>query len=396
MKYLMLLFLLSELLSAKTITLNQIVNSSKKNNKSSQALMKNYLALEAKNKADTASDPLEIFATKAKVKPLDALDGYEYSLGFSKAIKLGHIQKKDQKITRLNNEANLLESKIEIASFHQAIKNIYHQHCIDKESYRTFRANYNDFAKLFAKKQKAYNYQEISKAELLQLSIEKKQLYAKLQEANMRQERSKKFLLTAAHLTYNSKTYLSCRDRYPIKSFVTLPKDALRYTKSAYKKRIESSKTAIKRHNSAIDSITVIGQYDNELDSDRYSIGVSIPLNFTSSRSEEEKVAAMYNESATRLKYEETMHQKKAQITQLRESLKSIAMTIATMRQSINAYRNELLPLVKKSYELGESSVIEYLLNRQKYYELQSQLFETKRAYYQSLFTLYSVIETKE
>ncbi len=396
MKYIMLLLLLTHYAFGYTLTLNDVLQSSKKHNKLSKSIAQKSLALEAKNRADTALDPLEVFATKIKANPLDAPSGNEYSLGFSQKIVLGHIRKKEQKMTRLNNEANLLEEGVEIASFHQAIKNLYHQHCIDSDNYRGFLTNYNDFSKLYSKKAKAYEYQEISKAQLLQLSIEKRRLYAKLQESKMKQERSKRYLLDASHITHSPKISFSCRDRYPIKAHVALPKDALKTTKEVYRKRVESTKTALKRHSSGIDSINLIGQYDKELDSNRYSIGVSIPLNFTTSKSHEERVAAMYEESATTLKYEETLHQKKAQVVELQETLKSIAIVIDTLKHSIQSYRNELLPLIQKSYDLGESSVIEYLLNRQKYYELNSELYDTQRAYYQALFTLYSIIETKE
>ncbi|MEA2029304.1 MAG: TolC family protein, partial [Campylobacterota bacterium] len=345
-------------------------------------------------RATLSSDALELYANKIKAKPHNAPREDEYALGLSKTILLPHIQKKEYKMRALESEATMLEATAKIDSFHQAIKNLYHQHCIDREDYQSFRANYSDFAKLFAKKQKAYRFDEISKAELLQLKIEKKLLYAKLQEAKMRQARSKKFLLMSTHLPSNRA--FSCRDRHPIQRYVKLPKNVLSRTKKILQKRIESTKEAIDRHSFAIDSISVSGEYSKELDTDRYTIGVSIPLNFTSSKSEEEKVAAMNRLSATTLKYEEQIHQTKAQVTQMRAKLKSIASNITYFRQNIALFDKELMPLIQKSYDLGESSLIEYLLNRQKYYELRGELYEAKREYYQLLFSLYATLEIKE
>jgi hypothetical protein len=104
----------------------------------------------------------------------------------------------------------------------------------------------------------------------------------------------------------------------------------------------------------------------------------------------------MHQEQAISLKHEEEIHQKKGQIVQLKAKLQSKAIMIGSIKKDLQSYKNELLPLIKKSYDLGESSVIEYLLNRQKYYQLKQELFTTQREYYQTLFTLYSVIESKE
>ncbi|MBN2824190.1 MAG: TolC family protein [Campylobacterales bacterium] len=394
MRTIIVLLFCTSLIFAKNITLSEVLKSSKQHNRFIKALQKEALYLKAKDRADTASDALEIYANKIKAKPHDAPKEDEYALGLSKTIILPHIQKKEYKMRALESEAAMLEATAKIDSFHHAIKNLYHQHCIDREDYHSFQANYNDFAKLFAKKQKAYSFEEISKAELLQLKIEKNLLHAKLQEANMRQARSKKFLLMSTHLPSNRA--FSCRDRYPIRSSVKLPTNALSTSKKVYQKRVEATKTAINRHSFAIDTISVSGEYSKELDTDRYTIGVSIPLNFTSSKSEAQKVAALNKLSSITLEYEESMHQKRAQISEMRAKLKSIATSIASLQESITLFHKELMPLIKKSYELGESSLIEYLLNRQKYYELRRELYESQREYYQLLFSLYATLETKE
>jgi len=69
---------------------------------------------------------------------------------------------------------------------------------------------------------------------------------------------------------------------------------------------------------------------------------------------------------------------------------------IKTLSQNYKAYKNKLLPLIKKSYDLGESSVIEYLLNRQKLYALNQEIYANKKAYYTTLFNLYTLSEKKD
>ncbi|MBT8349505.1 MAG: TolC family protein, partial [Sulfurovum sp.] len=127
-----------------------------------------------------------------------------------------------------------------------------------------------------------------------------------------------------------------------------------------------------------------------------YSIGVSIPLAFTSQRSEQERAAALHHNSAISFNHEQTMLEKKSMFSEMKNTLKSKAMIIRSLKKNLYDYKKNLLPLIKKSYELGESSVIEYLLNRQNYHQLKQELFATKKAYYHTLFTLYTFSEMKD
>jgi len=396
MRYILIIALLLWSANAETITLKRVIASSKHFNKLTQSLDQKSLALEAKNQADNASDPLEVFVSGTKAFPSGAPYGYEHSVGFSKNIKLGNALAKDTRIARLNNQADILDEEQEILTFHQEVKNIYHQHCVDVSDYQSLTQNYNDFDALYNNKKRAYEYQEISKTELLQLAIEKKRLHAQLEQSRMRQEQSKRYLLAQVRIPMTASTRLSCRDTYPITSNVKLGTHQFALTTEAYKKRVESARTAIQRHALPIDSLNLTLQHDKEIDMEKYTIGVSIPLNFTSKRSEKERLWAMHSERAASLKYEETIHQKRSRIGDIQAQLKAKAMLIDSMEKNLKEYRDELLPLVKKSYSLGESTVIEYLLGRQQYYALKQELYATQKEYYQALFTLYSLIEKKE
>lgn len=83
-------------------------------------------------------------------------------------------------------------------------------------------------------------------------------------------------------------------------------------------------------------------------------------------------------------------------LTQLQSELKNHALMVQTLKQNYQNYEKKLLPLIEKSYDLGETSVIEYLLNRQKLYELRQEIYATKKAYYNTLFTLYTISEKKD
>ncbi len=389
--------MLIQLSQASTLTLKKVLASANNNNALTQAIDQKRLHLEARNQADTASDPVGLFGTGTRAYPKDGLnDGYEYSAGLSKKLYLGNTQEQDQKITRLNNDATLLEEDQKVLNYKNGLKNLYHQHCLDYRNYQSFNQNYQDFAQLYKKKEKAHKYQEISKTELMQLEIEKNKLYAKLQEIHMISKISKQKLFILGRVSHSDKTALSCSDMYPIRENVTFSENMFGLSKEAYEKRIQSTQTSLKRYSKAVDSINLSAQYDNEIDVERYSIGVSIPLAFTSKRSEQERAAAMYKNSAISYRYEQTMLEKRSIFMELKSTIKSNVITIRALKDNISNYQENLLPLIKKSYDLGESSVIEYLLNRQVYNQLKQELLATQKAYYHTLFTLYTLSEMKD
>lgn len=396
MKHFILFLLLIHLSEASTLTLKKVLASVNNNNTLTQAIDQERLFLEARNRADTCSDPMDLYGTGTRAYPANGSNDYEYSIGLSKKLPWGDAQEEDQMITRLNNEAYLLEEDKKVLNFQNGLKSLYHQHCLDYKNYKSFKQNYQDFRKLYKKKQKAYKYQEISKAELMQLEIEKNRLYAQLQEIQMKQKISKQKLLTLGHIKYTEKTTLSCNDMYPIRENAKLKEDTFKLSKKAHEKRIKSTQVALERHSKPLDSISLSVQYDKEIDIDRYSIGVSIPLAFTSQRSEQERAAALHQNSAISFNHEQAMLEKKSMFSEMKNTLKSKALMIRSLKKNLYDYKKNLLPLIKKSYELGESSVIEYLLNRQNYHQLKQELFATQKAYYHTLFTLYTLSEMKD
>lgn len=397
MKQIILFVLLAHFLHASTLTLKQVLASANKHQTLTKALDQERRSLEAKNLAETSLDPMELYGSGTKAYPIDGRkNGYEYSVGISKILPLGNIQEQDEMINRLNNEAYLLEEERKILSFENSLKSLYHQHCLDYKNYHSFNENYQEFAKLYKKKEKAYRYQEISKSELMQLEIEKNRLYAKLQEMKMIQSISKNKLLILGRIDHAEKTVLSCSDMYPVREFVKLKERPFTLSKEAYEKRIQSTQTALERYSKPLDSVSLSLQYDQEIDIDKYSVGISVPLSFSGRRSEQERVAAMHKNSAIKFQYEHMMAEKESMFLALKGTLKSSALMVRSLKNDLNRYKKKLLPLIRKSYNLGETSLIEYLLNRQNYHQLKQELFETQKVYYHTLFTLYTLSETKD
>ena len=390
-----LFFLLIQTSFASTYTLNTILGSIEKDGSLSKILQQEGLALEAKNQANTVADPLELFVEGTRANPIIGKSGNEYAVGVSQKVMLGTIQEDEQMITSLSNQAYLLEEEKNILNFRNSIKNNYHQHCLDKQKYRSFVKNYQNFETLYKKKQKAFKYQEISKIELMQLEIEKNNLYTQLQEIKMQKETSKRNLLMLSNIADASSAKLSCQDMYPIKANVKLG-NSFHLSKEAHEKRVQSTHQALKRYSSSMDSINISAQYTEELDMDKYTIGLSIPLNFTSSKNEQERAAAMYQNSALSLKHEQLLRGKRSRLMALKLHLKNSALTLRSLQNNYRNYQKNLLPLMKKSYDLGEISVVEYLLTRQRSYQLREEIYNIKKAYYEMLFKLYTLNENKD
>ena len=396
MKHILLFALLVQFGQSSTLTLKNVLDSANNNSTLTKALEQERLLLEARNLADTSLDPMELFGSGANANPAVGSDEFEYSVGLSQQLSWGNTQEEEQSITRLNNEAYFLEEEKKVLNFENGLKNLYHNHCLDKKHYKVFKQNYEDFVTLYKKKQKAYKYQEISKAELMQLEIEKNRLYARLQEIEMIQKISKRKLLVLGRINHSKYTALSCSDMYPIRENAKLKGNRFNLSKEAHQKRLESTQVALERHSKALDSISLSVQYDKEIDMDRYGVGVSIPLNFTSGKSEQERAAAMYKSSTLGFQYEQTMLEKESMYLELKAYLSTHVLMIETLKRNHKNYKQKLLPLIKKSYDLGETSVIEYLLNSQKSYQLRHEIYTTKKAYYHTLFKLYTLSEMKD
>jgi hypothetical protein len=318
----------------------------------------------------------------------------EYSVGISQNVMLGDIRKQESDINHLINQAIFSEEEKTLLDFNNGLKDLYHQHCIDTKIYQSVKRSYESFLELYKKKQKAYTYEEISRMELMRLEVEKEHLYAQLKEVQRKQHISRENLLRFSRLENNQ--MMLCTDTYPIKAEALPSGDHFVYTKDAYQKRMDSLQKKVQRYSTSLESVELSMQYDKEMDMDRYTLGVSIPLGFTSQRSEQKRLEALHQSSALQHRYEHMMLQKQNDLSTLQSELKNKVMLIESLRFNLQNYQTYLLPLVDKSYNAGESSVIDYLLTQQRYRQLQQEYYANQKSYYHMLFQFYTHIEKKD
>jgi outer membrane protein TolC len=319
--------------------------------------------------------------------------GFEHEFSFSKEIKLGNVQSLEREQSELKNQANVIESQQSIVSVRNQIKNSYHQYCLEKLYSSTYEERFERVSLLYSKKQRAFEEGEISKTELMQIALEKEQLQGELEQFNQRVQYDRNYLFSLSNLSQEES--FSCSDLYPIQESLVSDNDELTLSTQSYEKRIASVKKGLERYGKEFDSIELSGVYLRELGRDLYSIGVSVPLNFSSKKYEYERASLMQQSSALSLEKEQLVSSKRREIARLNSKLTQSYQAIALEEALIESHKEKLIPLIDKSYHYGESSVVEYLLAQQSMSRLEEKLLEEKRAYYRTLFSLLTIQEKK-
>lgn len=355
-----------------------------------------HASAQAQNRGDNAAAPMVLFGDGAYVDHDFEENGYEYSIGIAQTVRINNTQQNAYDALRFQSDADTLEAERAFVLLQNQIKSLYHTSCLDQQKSEQFSSSYDAFAALYAKKEKAYRYGEISKKELLQFQIELLHLKRLQQNYLSEQQSSRNALQTLIALPALSRQALSCQDLYPIVTKDIDPATINYLSRQAIDKRIQSAQSSSSRYDLNFESVDVELRYDNELDQDRYVLGLAIPLGFTSSANEEKRAAALHKQSALEYERENLLEKKHSQIQMLKKTLDQHISGIENISHVVNTYHKELMPLIETSYRMGESSVIEYLLSKREIWELQKELIETKKNYYTTLFELDSVAESRE
>ena len=380
-------------INLNAVTLDELIANAKEPQLIEKTIDAQELALESQNLAQTETAPLTYHQSFSQNQGTGE-SGLEYEVSFSKEFKLGDIRELEQRANRLKSRAYLLEKRQDIYRYNAYLGNLYHGYCLNQDYINSFQEGLKRFTQLYSKKEQAYREDEISKTELLQLGLEKQRLESELNNRLQQQQNAKEQLFGLT--TLQAHPELSCQDIYPIQEEVVLSEDSFALSQEAFNKRIKSRQVGIERYSQKIEHIDVSMGYTKELNQDIYTIALSVPLDFSTHKSEYERASLLHQSSALTLQNEQMIERRRAKIVQFQKELEESFAEIASQKKMIQSYTSSLLPLMKKSYEYGESSVIEYLLSEQKLYQLKEKLLEKKRGYFKTLFKLYSMIETKE
>lgn len=395
MKNFIFLSLFASLAAASPLTLEKIDEKLQKSHPLYLSIEEQKAANRAKIKGEYAGNPFVLSGSGAQANPEGADEAFEYSVGVGRSFLLGSQRAQNLQIANLNHKAFALKLDNALLAFSNRIKADYHQSCLTAQQRAAFEKSYSEFEKLYIKKQKAYKYKEISKKELLQLEIEKADLEQKLQRLKAEEQISKQTLFDAIGIT-DDNTVLSCSDLHPMTFNQDDSTEVFALSTEALNKQILGAQKSASLYDRSFESIDLSVGYDKEIDMKRYGVGVSLPLSFTSKSDEYKKISALHQQRALKLQKQNMLIEKNRTFKQYRAKLENEKNLILMTEQSITSFERDLLPLIEKSYQLGESSVVEYLLSKQKLWQLQERLSEYKKAYYKTLFELYTVTEIKE
>ena len=393
MKIFILFLSLCTLLAAQPLTLAQIQKEFKKTHPFYHQQQEQKALNSSIIKSQYAKNPFILSSSIADAYTDGENNEFEYSVGVSKTFVLGDKREKQIYIKNLQNSAKLLQMQKEMLTFRHKIDRAYHKSCLTKEQRETFEQMVDEFETLYQKKLKAYEYKDISKKELLQLKIEKADLKQRLQSLKANEKISKDAIF---NLLKTKDKELSCKDLYPMKFIFKDSNELFNLSKEAYEKELLSLKKSKNLFNRKFETIDLSLGYDNEIDTKKYGLGFSLPLSFTSSENEYKKIAVIHKIKLLKLQKERMLLEKRREFKKLRAKLKNEKEIVLQTKENIDTFKHQLLPLIETSYQLGESSVVEYLLSKQKFWQLQESLSEHKKNYYNTLFDLLTVTEFKD
>ncbi|HUH41984.1 MAG TPA: TolC family protein [Sulfurimonas sp.] len=320
-------------------------------------------------------------------------NGEEYSVGISQEI--AHPFASSSKVVAVQAKSRAIEQgasyALDILTLEVAKK--YHQACISKEISQSLQTLYDEQNESFFKLQKAYEFGEISKKELLFNKLD----LAKTQRSVTTYKRA--YITELSNLQEMIDNLdieeLECNDLAKITKEIELK----RVDEHALIKEItyeqNSAKSFYNVYNSTFSTIGYELLYEKELDTTRYTFGISVPLDFLSSKAELQRAEYLHKDVS--------LIAKKEYLTlEIQNSLKTSALKLKTLYEEFVLLEENVLPmslelkdLAKKSLMEGHSSVLEYLDATRSYSKISLEFQEIKKDYYNELFEFYKKADIK-
>ena len=396
MKTLFFIFSCALYLQASAINLDDILQELKSKHPMAQSIKAYQETFDAQNRALTSRKALKFSAQGAYANPKLEASGYEYSLGLQQNFMHPGLKENALQSAHYQSDAKILTLKYNFLLLKNRVRLHYHLNCLDQKAIKQYKTSYEAFQSLYIKKEKAFSYGEISKKELLQLQIELDRLKNEYKHYKNEEKISRNNLQSIMLLADFEKHTLSCEDTYVIKEKLTLESSDIRLQEQSLNKKIQSLESTFNQFDTHFNSYTVSASYEEELDTDRFMLGISVPLNFTTEKNEDKRAAALHEKSALEYERQSLKLQKESDIKLLNRRLEQAFQDIKVLTSILKKYEDELMPLVERGYHLGEDSAIEYLLAKREIWEFKEELIEHYKNYYEVLFELYSALEIKD
>lgn len=365
---------LTEILDAlKESTKFKLINEKTKADIAENELTSSYQAPELGFSLSHAEDSVE--------------DGLEYSIGFSQT--LSHPFSSASKDRGVNSLSNAIKenSKYQQRMLELEVASRYHKACISKEIKDKANLLFDEQSKRFFQFEKAYELGEISRKNLLFNKLDLVKLNKIVNSYN------NKYLVEFLDLKEALGRYkidsLSCDDLFDITRYIQLERIKEHGEIKVIQSQKRSSKAFYQTYDSIFQSIGYEFLYEQELDTQRISLGLNIPLGSLSSEQERLKAQYLHKNSAYNVQKESTREHIRRTSYLLQLKVEALYDEYMLLRIDILPLNLELVKLSKSAYSEGEGTIMEYLDATRSYSENVLEMLEVKKSYYEELFMLY-------
>lgn len=384
------------LLNASTINLNKILQDLKNSHPLAKSINDLVYANNSQSKALDAGEAIKLLTDRGYSKPHLDQSGYEYSIGLEQNFMNPTVKNSILKSASYQGEAEILKLKYDFMILENEVRLLYHTNCLDQYNLEQYKRSLNAFLEIYSKKERAYSYGEISKKDLLSLEIELDRLKGEYNRYESEVEISRSLLQSKALLSLLVQDQLECKDMEQITKDPLFNNETVSLQEESIEKKILSLQSDFNRYNAAFDSFSLSASYQNELDTKKFVVGLTIPLNFTSSLNEQSRSMITHKKSALTHEKEALILQKNSKADALKKRVSQQFEEVKREKNMLDRYELELMPLVEKAYTFGESSAIEYLLFHRELSKIKEELILYRKNYYTTLFELYSVLKSKD
>ena len=319
--------------------------------------------------------------------------GLEYAIGFSQTLSHPFSTSSRDSGVKYLEKAIEQSSKYQLHILELEVASRYHKTCVSKEMRNKSKLLFIEQSKRFEQLQKAYDLGEISRKNLLFNKLDLVKLKQKL-SAN-----KKTYLVELLNLQESvegmSISKVSCDDLFPLLRNVELKDISEHRELKEIEYKQNSSKAFYNMYDSFFDSLGYELMYEQELDTKRYSVGISIPIGSLSLQKEKQKVHYLHMNSAYIAQKVARQEHINNVSNLLQLKLQVLYSDYMLLELNILPLNLELVELSKSAYTEGEGTIMEYLDATRSYSENLLEMLEIKKNYYKELFELYKKADLK-
>ena len=374
---------------ANAYNLQEITDSLKSNSKTKSVNLKRDADITQNSFLSSYEAPV-LGASLSHAEESDN-SGVEYSVGISQNVVTPFSGSSKNRAATQTSMAITQEAKHQLHIIELDVSSKYYGACTSREIQNRSIQLFKEQQLRYKQLQNAYELGEIARKDLL---------FNKLDLANLHQiiNRYKLVYLEDFATLQESVDSLkidkiSCNDLLaPVENIKLRNIDehgelkTLEYKKSA-------SKAMYNMHDAMIQNLGYELLYEEELDTTRYTVGITIPLGGASSRQEILKTQELSMSSSYEFEKEAMRNEILSSSKKSKSKLELIYNELRILQDGILPLNKELLKLSKSALQEGEGTVMEYIDASRSYTENVLGMLELKKTYYYEFFELYKIAD---